>query len=64
MNIPTNSLRPGLTQREAAAILEVDPRTLRKWAARNYGPQPLRDGNQCLYNPADVAAFAAGVVLA
>lgn len=60
-NNPTAALRLGLTQLEAAEILKVDPRTLRKWASRGYGPQPIRDCNRCLYNPVDIEAFAAGV---
>lgn len=62
MNSISTALRPGLSQVEAAAILEVDPRTLRKWASRNYGPQPIRDGNRLLYDPVDIEAFALGAI--
>jgi hypothetical protein len=27
------------------------------WAAKGYGPQPVRDGNRLLYDPAEITAF-------
>ena len=57
-------LRIGLTLAEAAAILNIAPRSLQRWGARGYGPQPIKDGSRVLYNPVDVASFAAGAVVA
>lgn len=62
MNTPSPALRLGLTQREAAAILQVSTRSLRRWAKEGFGPQPVRDGGQLLYDRAAVRAFAAGAV--
>jgi DNA-binding transcriptional MerR regulator len=56
------ALRAGLTQIEVAALLNISPRSLRRWAKGGYGPRPIRDGNRLLYSPVDVEAFAAGVV--
>jgi DNA-binding transcriptional MerR regulator len=57
--LPMN-LRAGLTQVEVAALLKVTDRTLLNWRRAGFGPQPIRDGNRLLYDPADVAAFQAG----
>lgn len=59
---PSATLRLGMSQVEAAARLGVSRRTLHNWQRTNYGPQPVRDGARLLYDPADVAAFAAGAV--
>ena len=63
--MPTNqtpALRIGLTLVEAAAILNITPRSLQRWATRGYGPQPVKDGSRVLYSPVDVAAHVAGIV--
>jgi DNA-binding transcriptional MerR regulator len=54
------SLRLGLSQVEAAAILAVTDRTLRNWQSSGFGPRPVRDGSRLLYDRAEVEAFAAG----
>lgn len=60
VTVPDNTLRPGLLQKEVAEALGCSRRTLTNWLRAGYGPQPIRVGNNLLYNPADVQAFAAG----
>jgi DNA-binding transcriptional MerR regulator len=60
MDTPSTALRLGLTQREAAALLQISTRSLRRWARQGFGPQPVRDGGQLLYDRAAILAFAEG----
>jgi DNA-binding transcriptional MerR regulator len=60
-SVPNPALRTGLLQKEVAEQIGVTVRTLNSWLRDGYGPQPVRDGNRLLYDPADVAAFASGV---
>ena len=55
-----STLRCGLTQAEAAALLGVCERTLLNWRKSGFGPQPVRDGGRWLYDRAAIQAFAAG----
>ena len=55
------ALRAGIQQNEAAAVLGVSTRTLRKWLHAGYGPQPTRDGGRLLYDRASLQSFMAGV---
>lgn len=59
-NVPIN-LRPGLLQKEAAAVIGVSVRTLNNWLHDRYGPTPVRDGRTLLYDRSAVEAFQAGV---
>jgi transcriptional regulator with XRE-family HTH domain len=58
------SLRLGLSQVEAAALLGVTRQTLNNWHRSGFGPQPVREGHRpgarLLYDRAEVEAFAAG----
>ena len=66
LTTPSPSLRLGLSQVEAAAILGVSRQTLNNWQRSGFGPQPVRDGERpgarLLYDRAEVEAFAAGAV--
>lgn len=49
-----------LTGREVAAILGVDPSTIRAWRSRGQGPpfeQPAGPGTQATYDPAVVEMY-------
>lgn len=64
LTTPSPTLRLGLSQVEAAAILGVSRQTLNNWQRSSFGPQPVRDGERpgarLLYDRAEVEAFAAG----
>lgn len=64
--LPPASLRPGLTQIEAAALLGVSRRTLNNWRRAGFGPQPVSESGRpharLLYDRAAVESFAAGAV--
>lgn len=66
LTTPSPTLRLGLNQVEAAAILGVSRQTLNNWRRSGFGPRPVRDGQRpgarLLYDRADVEAFAAGAV--
>jgi excisionase family DNA binding protein len=38
-----------LTEKEAARLLRLAPRTLKKWRSRNKGPRFVRFGNRVRY---------------
>jgi DNA-binding transcriptional MerR regulator len=63
---PSPSLRLGLSQSEAAAILGVTRRTLNNWHRAGYGPQPVREGDRpgarLLYDRAEIETLATGAV--
>ncbi|MGN6849601.1 MAG: MerR family transcriptional regulator [Sphingomicrobium sp.] len=61
-HVSNPAMRAGLLQREVAEQLGVTVRTLNTWLREGYGPQPVRDGNRLIYDPADVATFIAGAV--
>lgn len=62
LNLPPATLRAGLSQVEAAALLGTTRRTLNNWHRSGFGPQPVRDGARLLYDRAEVEAFAAGAM--
>lgn len=43
-----------LTPSDAAKALHVHPHTLKRWRARNYGPQPVRVGMRLYYRASDI----------
>ena len=56
-------LQPGdlVDEREAAAILDAEVRTLRNWRALGKGPRFRKIGQRMVrYHRADLAAFIAG----
>ena len=59
----TAPLQPGdlIDEREAAAILHAEVRTLRNWRALGKGPRFRKVGQRMVrYHRADLAAFIAG----
>jgi hypothetical protein len=48
-----------VTQAELAARLDKSTRTLKRWQAHRYGPQPIRIGKSLHYRTADVLAWLA-----
>jgi DNA-binding transcriptional MerR regulator len=49
-----------LTQRQAAELLNVSPRTLEAWRLKGTGPQYIRYSNRCLrYSERDLAEWLA-----
>jgi hypothetical protein len=52
--------RPLLSQKDTAAILGVDVRTLQRWNQDNYGPPPTRIGRRVYYDPQDVTGWVRG----
>ncbi len=60
---PIFPLQPGdlVDEREAAAILDAEVRTLRNWRALGKGPRFRKVGQRMVrYHRADLAAFIAG----
>jgi len=56
-------LKPGdlVDENEAAAILKIEPRTLRNWRGLRKGPRFVKIGERVVrYRRADLAAFIAG----
>ncbi|MFZ1490225.1 MAG: helix-turn-helix domain-containing protein [Ilumatobacteraceae bacterium] len=53
------AIRPLLTSRQVAELVQVPPRTLDAWAYRGIGPKHLRIGKHRRYQPADVEAWIA-----
>lgn len=54
-------LSSALTQIEAAGLLGIATRTLRRWDRENFGPPATRIGRSVVYDRAAVEAFARGV---
>lgn len=48
-----------LTERQAAAILDLSHRTLQAWRVRGGGPQFIKLGSNVRYRPADLDAWLA-----
>ena len=48
-----------MNQQDAAAYLEVTPRTLRNWAASGHGPPFAKIGNRVRYKLDDLTAWLA-----
>jgi hypothetical protein len=52
-------LRPLLTEKAAAALLAVSPRTLQSWRVKGGGPKYLKIRTAIRYDPAELAAWVA-----
>lgn len=46
-----------VSRKDAAAYLGREAKTLTHWAARGYGPKPIRIGSRSFYNIVDLDAF-------
>jgi DNA-binding transcriptional MerR regulator len=57
---PPATLRVGLNQTEAAALVGVSTVTLRNWRKAGFGPQPVRDAGRLLYDRGAIEAHLAG----
>lgn len=51
------SLESLITQREAADLLRVTPRTVRAWTRKGIFPRPIRVGRAAYYRPGWVRDF-------
>lgn len=54
---PAAPLQPLLTERAAADLLAVSPRTLQAWRIRGGGPRYVKIAAAVRYRPEDLAAF-------
>ena len=54
---PASPLRPLLTEKAAAALLSVSPRTLQCWRVQGGGPRYLKLGAAVRYTEADLSAW-------
>jgi excisionase family DNA binding protein len=56
--VPKAEIEELLTSREVAALLKVEPDTLRKWRQQGRGPRVVSDGQRYVrYRPSDVRAY-------
>jgi DNA-binding transcriptional MerR regulator len=60
LTTPPATLRAGLNQTEAAALLGVTTMTLRNWRKAGFGPQPVSDAGRLLYDRSAIEAHLAG----
>lgn len=58
----TTPTAPLLTEKEAATVLKLSPKTLALWRYQSTGPAYVRLGGSIRYRPEDLAAWVAGNV--
>lgn len=49
-----------VSRRDAALALGLAPKTLCEWAAKDFGPSPIKIGGRVFYRWSDVETFASG----